>query len=147
MIGIMKITRAPRNQGQLNLLICGQQQPMILKSLNILSQNVCKNKLFTGTFLKNCKDYNILFIQGSLQSIIHYIPCTSSKEGKKIIKAFNHLSQILFTKNFNDMNDFPRVLTYINTKLFFLIQQFITQSAQVDCGSYVVTTYKANNTT
>ena len=43
-------------------------------------------------FLENCKDYDILFIQKPLWSILQCIPYASSKEGEEIIEAPNHLS-------------------------------------------------------
>ena len=36
---------------------------MNLKSLKILSQNVCKNALIVQTLLENQKDYDIILIQ------------------------------------------------------------------------------------
>jgi len=36
---------------------------MILKSIKISSQKVCKNQLLTNTFLESCIDLDILFIQ------------------------------------------------------------------------------------
>jgi len=36
---------------------------MILKSINIFSQNVCKNNLLTNTILEAQKKFNIIFIQ------------------------------------------------------------------------------------
>ena len=63
---------------------------MILKSLKIYSQNVCKNKLLADTLLEN-KDFDILFIQEPFWSIIYNIPSFLSKEGDKIIDALNCL--------------------------------------------------------
>jgi len=39
---------------------------MILKSLNLFSQNVWKNKLLTETILENNENFDILFIQEPL---------------------------------------------------------------------------------
>ena len=93
---------------------------MILKSLKIFSQNVCKNKLLTDTLLENCKDYNILFIQKPPWFILCYIHCISSEEGEKITKAPNYLSWIFFTRNSNNENKYPKVLTHTNIKLIRL---------------------------
>jgi len=63
---------------------------MILKSLKIFLQNVHKNYLFTDLILENNKNIDIVFIQEPPWSIIWTIPSLSSKEGKKIVGAFNY---------------------------------------------------------
>ena len=85
------MTRAPKNQSQLNLLSWRQGKTMILKSLKILSQNVHKNRLLTDTLLENKKDFNILFIQEPPWSIICSILSSISKEEEEIVDAPNHL--------------------------------------------------------
>jgi len=66
---------------------------MILKTLNIFSQNVRKNRLLTDTILENYKKFNILFIQEPFQLIICQIPSSMSKEEEEdIIGTSHHLS-------------------------------------------------------
>jgi len=64
---------------------------MILKTLKIFSQNVCKNKLLIDTLLENNKEFENFFIQELSWSIIHNIPSIISKEDKEIVSAPNHL--------------------------------------------------------
>ena len=51
---------------------------MILKSLNLFSQNIHKNRLLTKTILENSKNYDILFIQKPPWLIICQIPSSLS---------------------------------------------------------------------
>jgi len=64
---------------------------MILKSLSIFLQNLCKNKLFTNTILENNKIFDILFIQESSWLVIHQISNPISEEGEDIIGASYYL--------------------------------------------------------
>ena len=93
---------------------------MILKSLKTFSQNIHKNRLLTNTILENNKNFNIIFIQESLWSIIYNIPSSISEEGEVIVRAFYYLLWMLFTRLLHIENDYPRVLTYINIKLIRL---------------------------
>ena len=82
---------------------------MILKFLKIFAY-IYKNRLLTDTLLENNKDFNILFIQESLWSII---PSFISEEKKEIISILNHLLWIIFSRTSNTKNEHLRVLTYI----------------------------------
>jgi len=71
---------------------------MIIKSLEIFSQNVQKNKLLTDSILENNKNYDIILIQEPPWSNIWQIPSISSQEGNNPIRAplsqtsFGHIS-------------------------------------------------------
>ena len=63
---------------------------MIIRNLNVFSQNVQKNNLLTNTILEAQVDFNIIFIQELLWSIIRSIPSSSNKEGKDLVDISNH---------------------------------------------------------
>jgi len=108
---------------------------MILKTLKIFSQNVCKNRLLTDTILENNKDFDILFIQESLWSIICTILSSISEEEEEVVKASNHPSWIMFTRYSHSNNEHPRVLTYINIiliKLHFSLQKDILNHEDIN---------------
>ena len=90
---------------------------MILKILNIFSQNVCRNRLLTDTLLENNKEFDILFIHKLPWSIIHNILSLIFEEGKEIVSALNHSSWTIFARILNTENKHPRVLTYINIRI------------------------------
>ena len=90
---------------------------MIIKSLKILSQNVWKNKLLTDSIFENNKDYDIIFIQEPPWATIWQVPSTLSPKGENLIGTSYHLSWILFIRNSETENDYPRVTTYVNKKI------------------------------
>ena len=55
-----EISRAPRNQSQLNLLNYRQEQIIIIKPLQVFLQNVQNNKLLTDTIFENKKELQYL---------------------------------------------------------------------------------------
>jgi len=65
---------------------------MFLKTLNIFSQNIRKNRLLTDTILENYKIFDILFIQEPSWLIIYQILSSTSEEGEDIISASHYLS-------------------------------------------------------
>ena len=64
---------------------------MIIKNLKIFSQNVWKNKFLTETHLEINKDFDIIFIQEPLWSILQSIPSSSNKESEIVVGVSNHL--------------------------------------------------------
>jgi len=101
---------------------------MILKSIRILSPNVCKNNFLINTLLETCKDYNILFIQKPPWSLIQCISPSFSEGGKEIIEFPNHSSWTMFAHSFNINSKYLRVLIYINvclSKLCFSLRKDI----------------------
>jgi len=93
---------------------------MILKYLNLFSQNVHKNKLLIKTILENNKNYDILFIQEPPWSIICQIPSSLSKEEENIVSTSHHPSWITFARTSTNNNNHSRVVTYINVNLIGL---------------------------
>jgi len=93
---------------------------MIFESLNLFSQNVCKNRLLTKIILENNKNYDILFIQELSWSIICQILSSLSEEGKNIVGTSHYPSWIMFARKSTNYNNYPRVITYINAKLISL---------------------------
>jgi len=63
---------------------------MILKSLQLFSQNVQKNKTLTNIILENQKAFDILFIQEPPWLFTCTILSSSSEKGDKVIGAPNH---------------------------------------------------------
>ena len=90
---------------------------MIIKEINIFSQNICKNNLLTNTILETQRDFDIKFIQELPWSIIRSIPSFSNKEGEKLVGIPNHPNWITFSKNPSNSQDLLRVITYINIRL------------------------------
>jgi len=90
---------------------------MIIKFLEIFSQNVWKNKLLTDSILENNKNYDIILIQEPPWSNIWQIPSILFQEGNNLIGAPYYPSWILFVRNSDTENNYPRVATYVNTKL------------------------------
>jgi len=58
-----EISRTPRNQEELNLLNCKWNLDIIIKSVKLFLQNVCKNRVLTNTILETNRNFNIIFIQ------------------------------------------------------------------------------------
>jgi len=112
---------------------------MIIKSLEIFSQNVQKNKLLTNSILKNNKNYNIILIQEPPWSNIWQISSTLSQEGDNLIGAPYYPSWTLFVRNSDTENDYPRVAIYVNTrlsKLQFFIQKDIFNHWDINLISF-----------
>ena len=63
---------------------------MILKTINIFSQNIQKNNLLTNTILKTQISFDVIFIQEPLWVTIHSIPSLKSKEGEVLVGVPNH---------------------------------------------------------
>jgi len=63
---------------------------MICINIKIFLQNVHKNNLLTNTILETQKDFDIIFIQELLQSIICSIPSSSSEEEEYLVEVLNH---------------------------------------------------------
>ena len=117
--GTKKIHWDPWKQGQINLLF-GERQVanMILKNLNILSQNICKNHLIVNTILETQSHFNIILIQELPWFVIHQVPSTANSKGKNFIGTVHHPNWILFITNPVNKATSLRVTAYINIHLF-----------------------------
>jgi len=87
-------------------------------------QNVYENLFLAEIILENQKDFNILFIQELLWSVVRSILSTILANGDKLVGIPNHLSWITFVRNLYKCNKHPRVLMYINARLIFLSFSF-----------------------
>ena len=90
---------------------------MILDNLKIFSQNVQKNNLIVNTILKINSNFNIIFIQEPSWSTIWFIPSSVNCEEELLVGAVNHSNWLIFARTTDLVNDFPRVVIYINIKL------------------------------
>jgi len=87
---------------------------MILKTLCLFSQNVYKNRTLTDIIIENNKEFDILFIQEPSWLFIQTVPSLTSEEGDKVVDAPNYLDLLTFSRQSSNINDYPKVLMYIN---------------------------------
>ena len=109
---------------------------MIIKNIKIFLQNVYKNKLLTNTILEAHKEFDIIFIQELSQLFIQLISSFSNKKEEKLIRASN---QITFSRINLNNNDSPRVISYMNIRLFqlhFFLQKDIFNYRNISCFSF-----------
>jgi len=90
---------------------------MIIKHINIFSQNVYKNNLLTNTILEAQRNFDIIFIQEPPWSIIQFIPSSSNQEREELVGIPNYPNWITFSRNPSNPQDLLRVITYINIRL------------------------------
>ena len=100
-------------------MLLGERQAanMILKNLNILSQNICKNHLIVNTILKTQSHFDIILIQELSWSVICQVPSSVNSEGKNLIGTVHHPNWILFATNPVNKAYSPKVTAYINIRL------------------------------
>ena len=90
---------------------------MITKNIKIFSQNVQKNNLIVNTILETYFEFNIVFIQKPSWSTIHAIPSSKSRDREELVVILNYLNWLMFTNMLSSIYDYPRVITYVNTRL------------------------------
>ena len=95
-------------------------QNIILNDLKIFSQNIWKNNLIINTVLEVNSNFNIIFIQELFWSIIQFIPSSSNCEGEPLVGVVNHPNWLTFTRVSDLVNNFPRVVIYVNIRLSLL---------------------------
>ena len=106
-------------QGQIDSLLEERQAAnMILKNLNILSQNVRKNHLIINTILETQSHFDIILIQEPPWSVIYQVPSSANSEGENLIGTVHHPNWILSATNPVNKAYSPRVIVYINIYLF-----------------------------
>ena len=91
---------------------------MIIKKIKILSQKIQKNNLVVNTILETQFLFDVIFIQEPSQTTICFIPSSRSKEGEELVGVPNHPNWIIFSRNSFKENNSPRVVIYINIRLF-----------------------------
>jgi len=119
----MALKEIPRDlwkQKIVNSFICEWHSSMIFKDIKIFSQNVHKNNFLINTILEMQSSFDIIFIQEPSWSFLHTILSLKNRKGKELVGVSNYFNWIMFSRNFSQVNDFPRVTTYINVKLFSL---------------------------
>jgi len=86
--------------------------------------------------LETNKDFDIIFIQELLWSVICSISSSSSEEEENVVRALNW---IIFSRNSSNNNDYSRVISYINIcmiSLHFSFQKDIFNHRNVCCFSF-----------
>ena len=91
---------------------------MIFKDIKIFSQNVWKNNLIVNTILETCFAFDIVFIQELSWLTIHTISSLKNRDGEELVRALNHSNWLTFTNTSSSINDYLRVIIYINIRLF-----------------------------
>ena len=91
---------------------------MNLKDLKILSQNVWKNNFIINTILKVYYNFDIIFIQELSWTTIRSIFSSENCEGVPLVGAVNHHNWLIFVRESDSANDFPRIIIYVNIRLF-----------------------------
>jgi len=90
---------------------------MILDNLKIFLQNVQKNNLIVNTILEINSNFDIIFIQEPSWFTIQSIPSLVNCEGELLVGVVNHPNWLTFARTTDLVNDFPRVVIYINIRL------------------------------
>jgi len=102
------------------------------------SKTIGKNQ-FTQLWAVNKYDYkkfDILFIQESPWFFICTIPSSSSKERDSIVGAPNHSDWLTFSRLLNNNGNYPKIISYINTRLFhihFSLRKDIFNYKNINC--------------
>ena len=91
---------------------------MNLKDLKIFSQNIQKNNFIINTILKVYYNFDIIFIQEPSWTTIRSILSSENCEGVSLVGIVNHLNWLTFARELNSVNNFLRVIIYINIRLF-----------------------------
>ena len=105
-------------QNPINLFSCKWQQSIIFKDIKISSQNVQKNNLIVNTILETHFAFNIVFIQVLSWLTIYSILSLKNRNGEELVGVPNHPNWLMFTNTSSSINDYPRVITYVNIRLF-----------------------------
>jgi len=91
---------------------------MIKHNLKIFSQNVRKNKTLTDLILETQKNiFDIILIQEPPRSLLRHIPSHTNLEGDPLYGTPNHPDYTLFIQDHCNIENYPRVTTYINKRL------------------------------
>jgi len=112
---------------------------MILKNLRLFSQNVWKKKSLTDIILETRKEFDIIFIQKPLLLFICTILSSSNKKEDRVVRAPNYPNWLTFSKSSTDNNNHTRVISYINTWLFYIhfsLRKDIFDHKDINCFSF-----------
>ena len=109
---------------------------MIIRNLKVFSQNVCKNSIITNTILETHSHFNILLIQEPPWSEIRKIPSSSNCDGEPLMGTSHHPNWIMFARHPSNSNDFPRVISYVNICLNFLLRRDLFNHCDINIISF-----------
>ena len=112
---------------------------MIVKNLKIFSQNVHKSSLIVNTLLETLTQFDIILIQEPPWSEICKIPSTLCSEGKPLMGSSHHPNWISYARTPLVVNDFPRVIAYVNIRLspfHFLLRTDIINHRNISLISF-----------
>jgi len=90
---------------------------MIIKNIKIFLQNVQKNNLIVNMILETHSEFDIIFIQETSWSTVHTIPSSRNRDGEELVEVPNHSNWLVFANTTPSIYDYPRVITYVNTRL------------------------------
>ena len=90
----------------------------MLKDLKIFLQNVRKNNIIINTILEVNHNFDIIFIQEPSWTTVRSISSSKNHEGIPLIGVTNYPNWLTFTRESDVKNDYPRVIIYINIRLF-----------------------------
>ena len=76
-----------------------------------------KNNLIVNMILETHFEFNVIFIQEMFWLTIHSIPSLRNRDGKELVKVPNHPNWLVFVNTTPSIHDYPRVITYVNTRL------------------------------
>ena len=113
-----------------------RNKTMIIRNLKVFSQNVCKNSIITNTILKTHSHFNILLIQEPPWSEIRKIPSSSNCDGEPLMGTSHHPNWIMFARHPSNSNDFPRVISYVNIRLNFLLRRDLFNHCDINIISF-----------
>ena len=69
----------------------------------------------------NCQfSFDIIFIQELSWTTIYFIPSFKSREGKDLVGVPSHPNWLTFANNTSNINDYLRVIIYVNIRLLVL---------------------------
>ena len=97
---------------------------MILKDLNIFSQNIWKNNFIINTILEVNYNFNVIFIQELSWTTIRSIPSLENCKGISLVDVTNHPNWLIFARESDSVNDSPRIIIYVNIRLSSLCFSF-----------------------
>jgi len=119
--------------------------PRNIKNFIIIENNqfvqlwtVFKHDFVIDTIFKTQISFNIVFIQEPLWSFIYSLSSSKNCEEEELVGVSNHPNWIMFSRNLLNINDSPRVITYINIsfishyeKIFLIIGTFLVFSFSI----------------
>jgi len=67
--------------------------------------------------LETLFSFNIIFIQKLSWTTIYSIPSFKSRKDEDLVGVLSHPNWLMFANNTSNINDYPRVITYVNIRL------------------------------